>query len=55
MEEKDLKEFEKVVKPVIKFLSENCNPHVQIIVSQTNAEMVVGQFSTGEITDYLKD
>ena len=40
MEEKQT--FEEAVKPLIKWLSENKNPHTYIFVTSTGAEMVEG-------------
>ena len=48
-------EFEKVTRPVIKFMNDNCHPHVSVIVTPTNAELLEGVCSTGEILDYVKD
>lgn len=46
--------FDEVVKPVIKWLAENCNPHTKIIIENNFAELVSGEkiFSTLE---FLKD
>lgn len=49
------KDFESVVRPVIKYLCENYHPHVTIIVTPTNAELLEGQQATGNVTDYLVD
>lgn len=35
-------EFEKVIEPAIKWLNDNCHPHVKIIVTTTDAEIVEG-------------
>ena len=48
-------QFEAVTRPVIKFLNDNCHPHVSVVVTPTNAELLEGVCSTGEILDYLKD
>ena len=52
---KELSEFEKVVRPLIKYLCENHHPHVSVIVTPTNAELLEGVESTGEIMDYVVD
>lgn len=39
------KQFEEAVKPLIKFLSENFNPHVKVIVENNNAEIVEGVYN----------
>lgn len=49
------KEFEALVRPLIKFLCDNCHPHVSVIVTPTNAELLEGVCSTGQIMDYVKD
>ena len=48
------KEFEKVVRPVIKYLAENHHPHTTILITSNCAELVVGEMviSTNE---YLVD
>lgn len=40
-------QLEKVVRPAIEWLNENCNPHTSIIVDNTNAELVEGIASVG--------
>ena len=52
---KEKTEFEKVIKPVIKYLAENHHPHVTVIVTSTNAELLEGVESTGEVLEYLVD
>ena len=46
-------EFEDVVRPVIKYLCEKHHPHVTVIVSPTNAELLEGKQSIGQIMDYV--
>ncbi len=48
-------EFEKVTRPIMKFLNDNCHPHVSVIVTPIFAELLDGVCSTGVILDYLKD
>lgn len=55
MNEEKRKEFEEKVRPVIQWLNENLNPHVTVIITPTNAELVEGKYSTGDILDYIKD
>lgn len=47
-------EFEKLAKPLIKWLNDNGNPHMSIIITPTNAELLSGEmaFSTNE---FLRD
>ena len=53
--EQQRKEFEALARPLIKFLCENCHPHVTAIITPTNAELLEGVCSTGEIMDYVRD
>lgn len=48
-------EFEALARPLIKWLCENCHPHVSVIVTPTNAELLEGACSTGQILDYIRD
>ena len=48
-------DFDSVIRPVIKYLCENHHPHVTVIVTSTNAELLEGQKSTGQIMDYVVD
>ncbi len=52
--EQQRKDFGEAAKPLIKFLNENCHPHVTVIVDCTSAELTEGvvMFRTEE---YLKD
>ena len=42
LKKEQFKEFEKVVKPVMKWLNENCHPHVEITIESTRAELKEG-------------
>ena len=46
--------FEEAVRPLIKYLAENHNPHVTVIVTSNGAELLLGEtiFNTD---DYIKD
>ena len=48
-------EFDGVSRLMIKWLNENCHPHVTVIITPTNAELLEGECSTGTIMDYVKD
>ncbi len=54
LDEQQRKDFGEAAKPLIKFLNENCHPHVTVFVDCNNAELVEGVviFSTEE---YSKD
>lgn len=43
--EEQKKDFEKVSKPLIKFLAENFHPHVTVIVENNRAEILEGSAS----------
>lgn len=48
------KEFEAVVKPVMKFLNEHFHPHVMVTIDPSRAELLEGQCAT--VTDeFVKD
>lgn len=48
-------EFEKVARPLIKWLNENYHPHVTAIITPTSAELLEGIIGLPSITDYIKD
>jgi hypothetical protein len=49
------KSFEEAARPLIKWLCENVHAHHSAIVTPTNAELLEGSFSTGQILDYVRD
>lgn len=49
------KSFEEAARPLIKRLCENVHPHHSVIVTPTNAELLEGSCSTGEVIDYVRD
>lgn len=54
MEEHKRKEFEKVVEPVMEWLSENFHPNVKVVIDYGRAELVEGM--TTHVTDkFIKD
>jgi hypothetical protein len=55
MTEQKMNEFEEKVRPVIEWLNENYHPHVSVIITPTNAELLEDKYSTGKIMDYVKD
>jgi hypothetical protein len=55
MYDEQLKSFEEVTSPVIKWLCENAHPHHTVIITPTCAELLEGQLGTGQILDYVKD
>lgn len=50
----DNKEFEEAVKPLIKWLNDNCNPHTTVIVTCTDAEVMSGEYGF-RTEEFLKD
>ena len=52
--EQQREDFEAVTRPVIKWLNENCHPHVTVIISPAMAELNEGVFAY-PTTDYLLD
>ena len=48
------KDFETAARPLIKWLNENCHPHVVAIVEPGRAELTEGVCSV-VVEDYIKD
>ena len=40
--EEQKEEFERIVRPLIKFLNDNCHPHVVVVVDNCHAELSEG-------------
>jgi hypothetical protein len=55
MSEKQIMELVELSKELIKWLNENCGRHGAIIITPTNARLLEGQVSAGEVLDYVKD
>lgn len=55
MDKEKREEFERLSRLLIKFLCDNYHPHVMIIITPTNAELLEGICSTGTIMDYVRD
>lgn len=55
MKAEKIKQFEELVRPVIKWLCENEHPHVKVIITPTGAELLEGPIGTGLIEDYIQD
>lgn len=54
MTEEQQQEFERVTRPVIKWLNDNCNPHVAVIIDPVSAVLHEAEIAyTTE--DYLHD
>jgi hypothetical protein len=54
MTERQIKEFEEVSRPLIKFLNDNFHPHVTALLTPASAEIVQGIYHV-PIEDYIKD
>ena len=52
--EKQRKDFEKAARPLMEFLSDNCHPHVTVIVDYSRAFLSEGVVSF-VTDDYVKD
>lgn len=54
MNKEQREEFEKLARPLIKWLNDNSHPHTTIIITPTSAEVLEGvcAFPTN---DYIKD
>ena len=54
LNEEERKEFEQAVRPLMKWLSNNCHPHVSVVVDYAGAKLKedVRTFVT---EDYVKD
>jgi len=48
------KELEKLSRPIVRWLNDNCHPHVAVIITPTSTEMCEGVFHC-PIDDYVKD
>lgn len=47
-------QFEEIVKPLIKWLATNTNPHAKIIIDSTSATLVYGELSI-YTEEFVKD
>lgn len=54
LSEEEVKSFHEATKPLIKYLSENHHPHVTVIVTSTNAEILESSASVKD-ESYLVD
>ena len=48
-------EFEEVARGLIKFMAERHHPHTRVILDASNAELLEGMESTGQVMDYIPD
>lgn len=54
LNEQQRREFEEVTRPVIKWLNDNCHPHVSVTVEPTRAELLEG-VAAYPTNDYVRD
>jgi len=54
-EKLDPNKFEELARPMMKYLCEEFHPHVTVIITPTNAQLLEGLKFTGEIDDYVRD
>lgn len=52
--EEQVKQFEEAAKPLVKFICENCHPHVAVIVQPTGAEILESSASV-KIEGFILD
>lgn len=54
MTKEQIKEFEIICKPVIKFINDNFHPHITVIISCDSAELLEGSCAI-RTDEYIKD
>ena len=52
--EEQREEFDKMAKPLIKWLNDNGHPHMKIIIDPSSYEVVSGEFAT-QTFEFVKD
>lgn len=55
MTKEEQESFKQAALPLIKWLCENVHPHYVAIFTCTDAELLEGACSTGQILDYVVD
>lgn len=48
-------EFDEVARDLMQFMADRYHPHHVAIVDSTNAQLLEGKQSTGQVLDYIKD
>ena len=51
---KQIEEFKEAAKPLVKFLNDNCHPHVTAIVTSTRAKLEEG-LCVVKLEEFLRD
>jgi len=54
LNDRQRKEFEEAARPLVKWLNDNCHPHVVAIIEPDRIELNEGIYAT-PIPDYIKD
>ena len=49
-----MKEFAEIAKPLIKWINDNGNPHMTVLIDNTRAELFSGEFSV-RTEEFWKD
>jgi hypothetical protein len=47
--------FEELARPMVKYLCENYQPHVTVIITPTSAELLESLKTIGRVEDYIRD
>lgn len=47
-------EFERLVRPLVKWLNDNTHPHASVVITPTSAEVLEG-IAVVRTTEYVKD
>ena len=55
MTKEEQESFKQAALPLIKWLCENVHPHHTAIVTGTDAQLLEGSCTTGQILDYVRD
>jgi len=53
--QRETKELKEATEPLLKYLNNNCHPHVVAIVTPTSIELLEGLISLPRIMEYVKD
>lgn len=49
----NVKEFEELCRPLMKYIWDNFDPHTTILVTNSSAELLCSKFGTGKVLDYI--
>jgi hypothetical protein len=54
LNKEQIDQFKEVSKPLVKWLNDNCHPHVKVIVEPSGAEILEGSAMV-KIEEFIKD